>query len=224
MGGTSSKEPPANAGDLRHAGSIPGWGRCPEGGHSNPLQYSCLENPMDRGTWWATVHRVSKSQTWLKWLSMHRMRQTTKYQVFFHIFLVFSDSSPACMLFPLIFECKHYLAGFPRWLSGIESTCQAGYVGSIPGSERSPGEGKWQPTPVFLPEKCHGQRSLADYSPWGGKWVGHNWVTNQQPCLVLCAQSLSRVWFFATGMTYSPPGFSIHGIFQARMLEQVSIS
>ena len=40
-------------------------------GHDNPLQYSCLENPMDRGAWWATVHGVTKSQTWLKWLSMH---------------------------------------------------------------------------------------------------------------------------------------------------------
>ena len=47
----------ANAGDLRDMGLIPGSGRSPEGGHDNPLQYSCLENPMDRGAWWATVHR-----------------------------------------------------------------------------------------------------------------------------------------------------------------------
>ena len=52
------------------SGSIPGSGRSPEGGHSNPLQYSCLENPTHRGAWWATVHRVAKSQTWLKQLSM----------------------------------------------------------------------------------------------------------------------------------------------------------
>ena len=57
------KNPPANAGDLRVMDLIPGWGRFPGGGHGNPLQYSCLENPMDRGAWWATVHRVSKSQT-----------------------------------------------------------------------------------------------------------------------------------------------------------------
>ena len=64
-GGTSGKEknPPANAGDIRDMGSIPGLGRSPEGGHPNPLQYSCLENPKDRGAWWATVHRVTKSQT-----------------------------------------------------------------------------------------------------------------------------------------------------------------
>ena len=52
-GGSDSKEPNCDAGDL---GSIPGWGRSPGGGHGNPLQYSCLENPMDRGAWWATVH------------------------------------------------------------------------------------------------------------------------------------------------------------------------
>ena len=57
------KNPPANAGDLRDAGSIPRLGRSPGGGNSNPLQYSCLENPMDRGTWWATVHGAAKSQT-----------------------------------------------------------------------------------------------------------------------------------------------------------------
>ena len=64
------KYPPANAGDERNAGSIPRSGRSPGEGHGNPLQYSCLENPMDRGGWWATVHGVAKSQTWLKLLSM----------------------------------------------------------------------------------------------------------------------------------------------------------
>ena len=61
------KNLPAKAGNARHAGSIPGLGRSPEGGHGNPLQYSCLENPIDREAWWATVHRVT-SQTWLKQL------------------------------------------------------------------------------------------------------------------------------------------------------------
>ena len=61
----ASKETPANAGDLRDSGLIPGWGRFPGGGHGNPLQYSCLEKPMDRGALWATVYGVAKSQTWL---------------------------------------------------------------------------------------------------------------------------------------------------------------
>ena len=54
LGGTSGKEPACQAGDTRAKGSIPGSGRSPEGGNGNPLQYSCLENPMDKGAWWAT--------------------------------------------------------------------------------------------------------------------------------------------------------------------------
>ena len=57
------KNPPVNAGDVRDVGLIPEWERSPGGGHGNPLQYSCLENPMDRGAWRAIVHRVTKSQT-----------------------------------------------------------------------------------------------------------------------------------------------------------------
>ena len=65
-GGTSGKEPACQWGDIRDLDSIPGSGRSPGGGHGHPLQYCCLENPMDRGAWWATVHRVSKSQIQLK--------------------------------------------------------------------------------------------------------------------------------------------------------------
>ena len=57
------KHPPVNGGDVRDAGSIPGLGRSPGGGHGNPLQYSYLKNPIDRGPWWTSVHRVSKSRT-----------------------------------------------------------------------------------------------------------------------------------------------------------------
>ena len=58
---TVVKNPPANAGDVKDAGSIPGSGRSPGGGHGNPLQYSCLENPMDRGAWQATLHGITES-------------------------------------------------------------------------------------------------------------------------------------------------------------------
>ena len=73
---TSQVEPvvknlPANSGDTREVGLSPGPGRPPRGGHGYPLQSSCLENPMDRGAWWATVHRVAKSQIQLKQLSTH---------------------------------------------------------------------------------------------------------------------------------------------------------
>ena len=64
------KESPCNAGATGDGDSIPGLGRSPGGGNGNPHQYSCLENPVDRGAWWATVHGVAKSQTWLKWLTM----------------------------------------------------------------------------------------------------------------------------------------------------------
>ena len=57
------KNPPDNAGDIRDVGLIPGSGRSPGGGHGNLLQYSCLENPMDGGAWWAAVHGVAKSRT-----------------------------------------------------------------------------------------------------------------------------------------------------------------
>ena len=66
------KNLPAKAGDLRDSSSIFGSGRSPVGGHGNPLQYSCLENPIDRGAWQVTVHRVAKSWTQLKWLSTHK--------------------------------------------------------------------------------------------------------------------------------------------------------
>ena len=59
------KNSPANARD-RDAGSIPGWERSPGEGHGNPLQFSCLENPMERGAWKAKVHGVAKSRTQLK--------------------------------------------------------------------------------------------------------------------------------------------------------------
>ena len=60
------KNPPANAGDIRDIGSIPGLGRSPGEGNGNPLQSSFLENPVDRGTWQATVHNLSQSRTQLK--------------------------------------------------------------------------------------------------------------------------------------------------------------
>ena len=67
-GGTVVKNLPANAGD---SGSIPGSGRSPRGGNGNPFQYSCLENPVDRGVWWAAVHGVAKESDMTEQLSTH---------------------------------------------------------------------------------------------------------------------------------------------------------
>ena len=72
--GSDGKQSACNAGDLS---SIPGSGRSPGGGNGNPLQHSCLENPMDRGAWQATVHGVAKSQTWLSDWHFHFQRVDT---------------------------------------------------------------------------------------------------------------------------------------------------
>ena len=68
--GASGRESACSAGDISRTGLIPGLRRSPGEGHGNPRQYCCLENPMGRGAWWATVHRVTRSQTWLKPLSI----------------------------------------------------------------------------------------------------------------------------------------------------------
>ena len=70
-GGTRGKESSCQRRRHRDTGSIPGLGRSPGGGRGNPLQYSCLENPMDRWDWQATIHRVTQSRTQLKQLSTH---------------------------------------------------------------------------------------------------------------------------------------------------------
>ena len=84
------KNVPANAGDIRDSGLVPGLGRCPGGGHGNPLQYSCLENPMDRGFWWTEdsgglQSLGSQSRTRLKQLSTHTRCYTSCNYVCFSL-------------------------------------------------------------------------------------------------------------------------------------------
>ena len=74
------KNLPANAEDIRDMGSVPGLGRSPEGGHANPLQYSCLENSMDRGAWQVAIQSVEKSRTRLQQLSMPHMHRILSLQ------------------------------------------------------------------------------------------------------------------------------------------------
>ena len=78
-----STEPACNAGVSGDVSSISGLGRSPGGESGNPLQYSCLENPMDRGAWWATVHGDTKSQKRLKQLSTHRRHGITHDSLYF---------------------------------------------------------------------------------------------------------------------------------------------
>ena len=83
------KNPPANTGDIRDACLIPGSGRPPGGGHGNPLQDSCLENPLYRGAWQATVHGVAKSWTQLKRFKRHTIPQYKVKEKVFEIFNYF---------------------------------------------------------------------------------------------------------------------------------------
>ena len=82
IGDTVVKNLPANAGDARHVSSIPESGRSPGGGNGNPLQYSCLENPMDRGVWWDTVHEVEECQTRLSTHVHVRTHTHTQFHCF----------------------------------------------------------------------------------------------------------------------------------------------
>ena len=79
------KNPLANAGDVRDVDSIPPLGRSPGGGLGNPLQYSCLENPMDRGARWATVPRVAQSWPGLKQLSTHAKANVSMMETYYII-------------------------------------------------------------------------------------------------------------------------------------------
>ena len=72
--------PPSNSRDIRDLGLMPGLGRSPRLGNGTPLQYSCQENPMDREAWWATVHGVTKSWTWLSIRAQHIFR-LKQYQI-----------------------------------------------------------------------------------------------------------------------------------------------
>ena len=138
------KNPPA----MRDLDLIPGLGRSPWEGNSYPLQYSCLENSMDRGAWQTTVHGVAKSWTWLS-----HFHSLTRSGII---------SNPDDLSYWRL----------PRWLSGKESVCQCRRCrkhGFNPWVGKIQWRKKWQATPVFLSGKFHGHRSGAGYSPWGRK-------------------------------------------------------
>ena len=111
------KNPSANAGRRKRHGFNPWVGRSPGGEHGNPLQYSCLENPMDRGTWRATVHGVAKSGTQLKPLSIHTHTHTHRVTLEPHhcFFPSFLGRQVTIYLSEMI--CKHNL--FQKQRTGV---------------------------------------------------------------------------------------------------------
>ena len=127
------QNPPANAGDTS---LIPGSGRSPGEGHGNPFQYSCLENPLDRGAWWATSHRSQRAGHHLSDLN------------------IISTGS----------QDKGFNETF-TWFVSTKSWDSRVDLQLTPTSLRTRRR-HWQPTPVLLPRKSHGWRSLAGYSPW----------------------------------------------------------
>ena len=107
------KEPPASGGDARDLGLIPGSGRSPGGGHGNPLQYSCPENPMDRGAWRATVHGVTKSRTQLKQLSTHGHLKSTLPYMSLPLCVCVHGSECACV-------CVYYVSVYRLGVNGLQ--------------------------------------------------------------------------------------------------------
>ena len=122
------KNPPANAGDMRYSGLIPGLGGSPGESHGNPLQYSCLENPIERGAWWAMVHRFAKSQTRVKQLSMQKeinsdyslgeLMLKLKLQCFGHL-MQRADSLEKTLMLGKIEGRRRRGQQRMRWLDGI---------------------------------------------------------------------------------------------------------
>ena len=104
------------------------------GGHGNPVQYSCLEKPMDRGTWWATVHRVTRSWTWLKWLSTHAQTSiiapATWLETFTSIWLLSSDTSTPPT--PMWHSCPHCSGPLHPWVGPPEITVNLASASRVP--------------------------------------------------------------------------------------------
>ena len=145
--GSVGKESSSNAGDTGVTGSIPGLGRSYRGGHGNPLQYSCLENPMDRRAWRAIVHRVTKSWTRLNRLSMH----TRIWRGVSSIAKNISGNGHQLDSLTIGDENTSF-ESYPGSSAGNESACNAGDLGLIPGLGRSPGEGNGNPLQYFCLE------------------------------------------------------------------------
>ena len=152
----SGKESACNAGATGATGLIPGSGRSPGGGHGNPLQYSCLENPMDRGAWRLTVHGVTKSEV---------TKHSTAHTMYW---------------------------GFPGGSDSIESTCNAGDLGSIPRLRRLLEKVMDTCSSIFA-WRISWTGGLVDYSPWGCK--SQTWLSDWHFHFSVLGLTLERRWW-----------------------------
>ena len=111
-------------------------------------------------------------------------------------------------------RCRYgFSTGLPRWLSGKESTCQCRRRRFNPWVRKIAWRRKWLPTAVFVPGKSHEQRSLADYSPWGHKRVGHGWVSEQQQAASKSASCMNESvteWPGSHSLEVSPHPSQVH--------------
>ena len=155
------KNLPANSRDATDSGSIPRSGRSTGGGHRNPLQYSCLENPMDREAWWAIVHRVKKSWTQLKRLSMYASCRIWVYQIItFYTKAMATHSSTLAWKIPWMEE-PGGLQSMGSWRVRHDWATSPSLFTSMHWRR------KWQLTPVFLPGESQGRGSLVGCRLWG---------------------------------------------------------
>ena len=180
------KNPPAIAGLIRNSHLIPGWGGSPGGWHSHPLQYSCLENPLYRGAWQATVHRVAKSWTWLRQLSTHACTQVEKDSGYLariaflvssiasiqtHTHPVFSSSAALGSLQVIVIYSLYRNGNYPRIIltypASLQGNPMKGWVLCTPSRQRCCEVGK----------SCFLSLYLDSFQPSGGSPT-LNWETS----------------------------------------------
>ena len=123
------KKSPANAGDIKDLGLIPWSGRSPGKGNGNPLQYSCPENPMDRGVWWAAVHGVTKSRTRLKRLHTHGfLRETEKLEIYDSCSILITISALKLYKLRILVTYRSYKTEEFQFMTSWKSNSEADFL------------------------------------------------------------------------------------------------
>ena len=165
------KNPPASAGDV---GLIPGSGRSPGEGNANPLQYSCLGNPMDRGAWRAITHGVIKSRTWLSMQQQHQASRRPR--------LAFNQ----CLIFPFVFKC-HQLHPSPNMSHPLGSPQVLSCWWDVASETRCWMEGLW--ASGFKSRQCNFSTSSKTTPLYQTQIM---WISYQQPWPIPCFYK----WFY----------------------------